>query len=78
MIGHIAEAGRQEAWDRLQGQLPQCGFGKLGICCRNCSIIPCRTEEIEKDAGGKWAFESDSIKTAHMMIEHIESKRYAL
>jgi len=36
------------------------------------------TEEIEKDVGGKWAFERDPIKAAHMMIEHIESKRDAL
>jgi len=36
------------------------------------------TDEIEKDVGGKWAFERDPIKAAHMMIEHIESKRDAL
>ena len=26
----------QTAWDRFDAQQPQCGFGKLGICCRNC------------------------------------------
>jgi carbon-monoxide dehydrogenase catalytic subunit len=36
------------------------------------------TDEIEKDVGGKWAFERDPIKAAHMMIEHIEKKRDAL
>ena len=36
------------------------------------------TEGIEKDVGGKWAFEKDPIKAARMMIEHIESKRDAL
>jgi len=36
------------------------------------------TEEMEKDVGGKWAFERDPIKAARMMIEHIESKRDAL
>jgi carbon-monoxide dehydrogenase catalytic subunit len=36
------------------------------------------TEEMEQDIGGKWAFERDPIKAAHMMIEHIESKRDAL
>jgi carbon-monoxide dehydrogenase catalytic subunit len=36
------------------------------------------TDEIEKDVGGKWAFEKDPVKAAHMMIEHIESKRDAL
>ena len=33
------------------------------------------TDEIEKDLGGKWAFEADPIKAAGMMIEHIEKKR---
>jgi carbon-monoxide dehydrogenase catalytic subunit len=33
---------------------------------------------IEKEIGGKWAFESDPIKAAHLMIGHIDSKRKAL
>jgi carbon-monoxide dehydrogenase catalytic subunit len=35
-------------------------------------------EGIEKDVGGRWAVESDPVKAAEMMIEHIESKRDAL
>jgi len=42
MIRHMAEAGQQNAWDRLEAQSPQCGFGKQGICCRICSMGPCR------------------------------------
>jgi anaerobic carbon-monoxide dehydrogenase catalytic subunit len=36
------------------------------------------TDEIETELGGKWAFESDPIKAAQLMIAHIESKRDAL
>jgi len=36
------------------------------------------TSEIEKEVGGKFAFEADPIKAAHMMIKHIEQKRKAL
>ncbi|MGB9861111.1 MAG: carbon monoxide dehydrogenase, partial [Candidatus Bipolaricaulaceae bacterium] len=36
------------------------------------------TEEIEKLVGGKFAFETDPIKAAHLMLEHIERKRQAL
>jgi len=36
------------------------------------------TDGIEKDVGGKWAFEQDPVKAAGMMIEHIEGKRDAL
>ncbi|UCC98506.1 MAG: anaerobic carbon-monoxide dehydrogenase catalytic subunit [Phycisphaerales bacterium] len=42
MIARMAEAGQQNAWDRLQAQLPQCGFGKQGVCCRICAMGPCR------------------------------------
>ncbi len=42
MIARMAEAGQQNAWDRLEMQSPQCGFGKQGICCRICAMGPCR------------------------------------
>jgi len=32
----------QTTWDRYEMQKPQCGFGDLGICCRNCLQGPCR------------------------------------
>jgi carbon-monoxide dehydrogenase catalytic subunit len=31
-------------WDRLEKQQPQCGFGELGVCCRNCVMGPCRID----------------------------------
>jgi len=34
--------GIEVAWDRYQSQQPQCGFGLLGVCCRNCNMGPCR------------------------------------
>jgi carbon-monoxide dehydrogenase catalytic subunit len=36
------------------------------------------TDEIERDVGGKFAFEPDPIKSAQLMIEHINAKRAAL
>ena len=30
-------------WDRLEEQSPQCGYGIVGICCRNCAMGPCQT-----------------------------------
>ena len=35
-------------------------------------------KNMEEIYGGKWAFEPDPIKAAHMMIEHIDKKRKAL
>jgi carbon-monoxide dehydrogenase catalytic subunit len=42
MIARMAKAGQQNAWDRLDAQGAQCGFGKQGICCRICAMGPCR------------------------------------
>ena len=42
MIKYMEEAGQENVWDRLDKQMPQCGFGKQGICCRICTMGPCR------------------------------------
>lgn len=44
MIKYMAEAKQSTAWDRLEAQEPQCGFGQLGICCRICAMGPCRID----------------------------------
>jgi hydroxylamine reductase (hybrid-cluster protein) len=30
------------AWDRAEAMQPQCGFGRMGICCTDCYEGPCR------------------------------------
>ncbi|MCM8821921.1 MAG: anaerobic carbon-monoxide dehydrogenase catalytic subunit [Candidatus Omnitrophica bacterium] len=35
---------------RFESQKPQCGFGLLGICCRNCALGPCRISPFEEGA----------------------------
>jgi len=35
-------------------------------------------KDMEKNYGGKWDFEPDPIKAAHLMIDHIDKKRKAL
>lgn len=37
-------AGITTAFDRYEAQLPQCGFGSLGLCCRICWQGPCRVD----------------------------------
>ena len=37
------------AWDRLEGQQPQCGFGKQLICCSDCADGPCRINPFAAD-----------------------------
>ncbi len=44
MLSLAARQGLETAWDRLEKQQPQCGFGELGTCCRNCLQGPCRVD----------------------------------
>jgi len=44
MLDLVSETGVGTAWERLESQEPQCGFGKMGICCRHCTMGPCRID----------------------------------
>ncbi|MBN1602333.1 MAG: anaerobic carbon-monoxide dehydrogenase catalytic subunit [Chitinispirillaceae bacterium] len=44
MVEKSHEEGIETVWDRYQKQLPQCNYGMLGICCRNCTMGPCRID----------------------------------
>jgi carbon-monoxide dehydrogenase catalytic subunit len=42
MLERASTLGLETAWDRYEAMLPLCGFGELGVCCRNCNMGPCR------------------------------------
>jgi len=44
MLDHVADANLSVVWDRYDAMQPQCGFGQLGLCCRNCTMGPCRID----------------------------------
>ncbi|SHI36737.1 anaerobic carbon-monoxide dehydrogenase catalytic subunit [Desulfofundulus thermosubterraneus] len=44
MLKVARDGGLETAWDRYLAQQPQCGFGELGLCCRNCNMGPCRID----------------------------------
>ncbi len=44
LIDLAAEKKVSIAWDRLEEQSPQCGFGTMGVCCRICAMGPCQVD----------------------------------
>lgn len=44
ILERTIEEGLETAWDRLENQQPQCGFGQLGVCCNRCTMGPCRID----------------------------------
>ncbi len=50
MVEHSAEKGFNLAWDRYEAVQPQCQFGTLGLCCKNCMLGPCRIDPFGEGA----------------------------
>ncbi len=44
MLQYAAQENLPTAWDRWEAMQPQCGFGTLGVCCKNCTMGPCRID----------------------------------
>jgi carbon-monoxide dehydrogenase catalytic subunit len=55
-------------WDRYEAQQPQCGFGTLGLCCRHCSMGPCRIDPFGKGPKlGVCGATADTIAARHLV-----------
>lgn len=50
MLRKAEKENIETAWDRYEKQLPQCSFGQLGVCCRNCNMGPCRIDPFGEGA----------------------------
>ena len=50
MLEYVKDKDMDLVWDRFEKQQPQCGFGDLGLCCRICSMGPCRVDPFGKVA----------------------------
>jgi len=55
-------------WDRFAAQSPQCGFGELGTCCRNCLQGPCRIDPFGEGATlGACGASADTIVARNLL-----------
>ena len=65
------EEGIDTIWDREAKQEPHCGFGTLGICCKNCNLGPCRIDPFGEGASqGVCGATADTI-SARNLVRHI-------
>ncbi|MBN1838059.1 MAG: anaerobic carbon-monoxide dehydrogenase catalytic subunit [Spirochaetales bacterium] len=86
-ISELPVAGAAPEW--MSEKAVSIGFyfvasGVYTVLCRPLPVVGAPnlykylTDEMEKDVGGKWAFEADPIEAARLMIRHIDKKRKAL
>ena len=48
-LSKAADMGVSLAWDRFEGQLPECGFCESGLSCRDCLQGPCISHPFKDD-----------------------------
>jgi len=71
MLKRAEAEDKQLAWDRLEAMEPQCGFGTLGICCKVCSMGPCRIDPFgDGPQEGVCGANKDTI-AARNLLRHI-------
>ena len=68
MLDHVASEQVTVVWDRHEAMEPQCGFGQLGICCRNCTMGPCRIDPFgEGPSEGVCGADADIIAARNLI-----------
>ncbi|KPJ86381.1 MAG: carbon monoxide dehydrogenase [Spirochaetes bacterium DG_61] len=68
MVRRANEEGVQIVWDRYEKMQPQCGFGSMGLCCRNCSMGPCRIDPFgEGPQAGVCGANADTISARNFI-----------
>ncbi|MFQ6116699.1 MAG: anaerobic carbon-monoxide dehydrogenase catalytic subunit [Candidatus Bipolaricaulia bacterium] len=67
VLARTEEEGLETVWDRWERQQPQCGFGKLGLCCRICNMGPCRIDPFGNGPQvGACGADADNIAARHL------------
>ena len=68
MLQVAADSNLETVWERLEKQQPQCGFGELGLCCRNCAMGPCRIDPFGEGAQqGVCGATAETIVARHLI-----------
>jgi len=68
MLKRAVQEQIDTVWDRYEAQQPQCGFGKLGLCCRHCNMGPCRIDPFgDGPQVGACGADADTISARHLV-----------
>ena len=68
VIAKGLKEGVETAWERLEAQQPQCGYGQLGLCCTNCNMGPCRIDPFgEEPQKGVCGATADTIVARNLV-----------
>ncbi len=65
MLIHMNEIGIETVFDRFDEQKPQCSFGLAGVCCKNCTMGPCKITK--KSPKGVCGADADVIVARNLL-----------
>ncbi len=65
------EEGVETVWERAAQQEPHCGFGTLGLCCKNCNLGPCRIDPFGEGAKCGVCGADRDVISARNLLRHI-------
>lgn len=65
MVSYMDSIGCENCFDRFDKQKPHCSFGLAGVCCRVCSLGPCKITE--KSQRGTCGANADLIVARNMV-----------
>ncbi len=73
LVEHACAEGITTIWHRFAQQQPQCGYGLLGLCCRNCLVGPCRIDPFGTGpSAGSCGVDADIIVSRNL-VRHVVS-----
>lgn len=67
MLDKAFKENVENCWDRYVQQQPQCGFGELGVCCRNCLQGPCRINPFGQPQRGICGADAHTIVARNLL-----------
>lgn len=73
MLKIAQEQNIQTVWERSELQEPHCGFGVLGLCCKNCNLGPCRIDPFGEGAQYGVCGADKDVITARNLLRHTAS-----
>ncbi len=65
LLLQLEQSGIETAFDRFDAQKPQCGFGLAGVCCKNCTMGPCKITK--KSPRGVCGADADVIVARNLL-----------
>lgn len=65
MLINMQENGLESIFDRFDAQKPHCVFGIAGVCCKNCTMGPCRVTK--KAPRGVCGANADTIVARNLL-----------